>query len=390
MAQIKNSSVTYKDSTYNVLQKDVSEIFYTRNSPYLIVATTNSGKTTLAIDLIYKKAESSTVIYYFTATKESLRDTTISCIPKYCRRSPTFESISNAWKEVTAMQESIDGELVVNMKKILTKIYGNEESTQLYRALETEKQKIITRESAKYESLGMNPADAEADGTAFEVETLSRIVISETEKIESCRNITTDDILLVHGLMSDTPNYLFIMDDMSEQFQESKTSKTKVDYDGKLMSEADAFRSLMLAILTRGRHYNGIIAIFIHDINLVNKNQINNMIFMDSKSCEAYSRQQSAGEIRRLILQEYSKISKNTLYAHFFIFYSANHPDEIVFGKADLHASETLVLNSLTANMIKVYNTILQGNMVDDDDESESISGADVAVADTANLDIYK
>ena len=362
-------------------QKSVTEIFQFGTQPYIIVGTSGGGKTTLCLDLIYKLGKECTNIYYVTATKDTMKDDSISQIPRAYRRTPTFENLDNIWREVRRSYDAYSPN-DDTLKKVFVEVckLANRNSADILTKLNTRRTQIMSAQQEYYRSQKIQQSDcmkmANDDSKAFYVDTLSKLIVSFSGDIDQSRLSSTSNAIL-NALVSTPPKTLLILDDVSSEMSSLKSTQRKVQFNGTLQKISDAYKNLLLDILTKGRHFNAIICLFLHTIDLVpDKSLINNLIIMTNGACQ-----------KVCIAKTFSDETKNILQAvapvvftpdHKYCFFHINQLEgNVGVCRADLHYGEKLELSPMNQAYVSAVDNIYSGmdatfgNDKDDEDEYE-------------------
>ena len=80
------------------------------------------------------------------------------------------------------------------------------------------------------------------------------------------------------------------MDDVTSEMESLKFDKSDVIYEGVPKKKREAYTELLLNMMTAGRHWNCIIALFVHNWNTINmKNNLNNFIILDKTNADGLS-----------------------------------------------------------------------------------------------------
>lgn len=362
----RRCEVQTKDGkSINVEQKAVDEIFQFGSQPYIIVGTSGGGKTTLCLDVIYKLGEQCTNIYYVTATQDTMKDDSISQIPRAYRRAPTFENLNNIWKEVRRSYESYAPN-DDTLKKVFVEVcrLANRNSMDILTKLNNKRQQLMTERQAYYKSQKLVQSEimkqANDDSKAFYVDTLAKLIVSFAADIDQSR-LTNPSNAILNALVSIPPKTLLLLDDVSSELNNLKSNPKKVQYNGTPIKISDAYKSLLLDILTKGRHFNAIICMFLHTIDLIpDKSLVNNLVIMTKEACQ-----------KVLMAKTFSEETKNILTAvtpvvftpdHEYCFFHINQlTGTIGVCRADLHYGENLKLSSMNQQFITAVENIYAG-----------------------------
>jgi hypothetical protein len=101
----RETNVSYSNGNIILKNTSIKDIFKFGEPPYMCVGSTGGGKTTIAIDIIYKFAPQASQIYYISATKDMIGEGAINQIPNVFRRSPSLEDLDAIWKEIKSSAE---------------------------------------------------------------------------------------------------------------------------------------------------------------------------------------------------------------------------------------------------------------------------------------------
>ena len=374
----------YKDEVKIVEQISIKELFRFDEAPYVIVANSGCGKTTLCMDILHKFAPECTSIYYVTATEESVRDDSIRQVPVAFRRKPTFESLYALWQEISATQAAAEPK-EETLTSILFRLCGQSEGQMLLKKLTDKRNQISSERKTFYLSHGDDNNDAikksENDSKAFFIDTLSKLLLDRATT-RGTSKLTTDDMTVLSALVSPYPKTLLMLDDVSSELNELSTQSKKVVYKGQPTKVSDAYKSLLMDILTRGRHMNAIICLFVHTIDLIqNKGLINNIIILNKEAGSKIVLARSFSETTREMINQACKEILGTKEYPYCFFAINQTKDTYSVGRADLHYGETIPLSKINSEFVKAVNNINSGIDVNsiaetstavDDDESES------------------
>ena len=252
-------------------KKSFEEIFEYNRPPYLCVGASGTGKTTIAIDIIFKFSKSASRIYYISATENSVSESGINVIPKLYRRTPSIEELDAVWKEIkkTSEQSKVPPEKLL---ELIGKIYPKQDTNVINIELKKHEEmlKKELNENDLYKDLTENERKQNIidDIQVTKIEILSRLILNGIQQYGSSQ-LSLDDINIVSNLVSTEQKTILILDDISSELTMLKTSKRKFVFNDNLMSSADAYKSILTDILTKARHYNCICVIFIHGWNII-------------------------------------------------------------------------------------------------------------------------
>lgn len=361
----RKQEIQVGDKTIVLEFKKIQDIFKFNTPPYIVVGVTTAGKTTLCMDILSKFSHECTNIYYVTATEESLKDDTISMIPRAYRRKPKYTVLYAIWQEIKAAYEAtnVDPSKLANM---LTTLCGRQDAADIIRRLEIERDKINREQKDYYKKFGLDDNTAiqyaKDDSKAFYIDTMIRLIL-DFSKTRGTRNFSDNEMLILSSFISKAPRVMLLLDDVSAELDGLKKSKKKVLYEGQQLAESDAYRSLLVDILTRGRHYGALICMFLHSIDLLQeKSYINNLIILNDASAQKVMNARTFPEEMRKTIGAVKGNVFNSNYPYHFLFLSGLS-GEVCVGKADVHVNEELPLSSINKAFVKVFEEIYAGTL---------------------------
>ena len=304
--------------------KKITDIFKFNNPPYIIVGVTTAGKTTLCLDILTKFSKECTNIYYVTSTEENLKDDSISMIPRAYRRKPKYQILYNIWKEIKDGYAStnVDPSELSNM---LIKLCGKQEATDIIKRLEEKRDQIQKEQLNKYRSLKLEESvciqNAKTDGKAFYIDTLTHIIL-DMAKTKDTRSFSEKNMLILNSLISKAPKVMLLLDDVSSELDALKRNKQRVDYEGQNLAVSDAYKSLIIDILTRGRHYGALICLFLHSIDILQeKSYINNLILLNDASAQKVMNARTFPDDMRKTIGAVKGYVFNSSYPYHFLYF---------------------------------------------------------------------
>lgn len=363
----------------NVEFKPITDIFRFNQPPYIIVGSSTSGKTTLCLDILAKYSSICTSIYYVTSTEDNLKDDGISMIPRAYRRRPNFETLYGIWREIKAIAAANN----VNTTKALTvlsSLIGKTEATNINHRLEQQQMKIQNDRLAFYRGAGFAENEAiEAsrdDGKAFYIDTITRL-ICDFAKTNGTRNLSADDMATLSSFFSATPRIMLLLDDVSAELDSLRQNKKRVNYEGNTLTVAEAYKALLIDMLSRGRHHNAIICMFLHSIELMTeKSYINNIVVLNAAAAQKLCNARTFPNEMRDALAATKDVVFNGNYPYHFIYLSSLNTENVLVGKAELQSKSELPLSKMNELFVKACNDIcsnisIERNSLDQDDEYE-------------------
>lgn len=359
----RRQEIVSKDKKIVLEQKSIEEIFKFDSQPYIIVGVSGCGKTTLCLDIMYKFAEKCTSIYYVTSTKESIKDDTINQIPIAFRRKPTFENLNAIWQEIMDAHDAAEAN-ESKLNKILVLLCGQEEAQSLLKRLEDRRQQIQSERKTFYVSQGNDDNEAleksKNDSKAFYIDTLSKLILDRAST-KGTGKLSIEDMNILSSLVSPYPKVLLLMDDVSAELNDLKTKSGKVIYKGQPTKISEAYKNILMDILTRGRHYGVLVCLFLHTIDLIpDKSLINNLIILNKEASKKVRNARSFPDEMKDILDAVVPIVFTP--EHKFCFFSISQLDgDIGVGKADLHYGENIPLSKINREYVKAVDSIYSG-----------------------------
>lgn len=359
----RKREIAYKDKKLILEQKAITDIFKFDSQPYIICGASGGGKTTLCLDIMYKFAEKCTNIYYITSTKESITDDTINQVPIAFRRKPTFEAINSIWQEIIEAHDAAEA-TETKLNRILILLCGQQEGQLLIKRLEERRNQIQTDRKAYYTSQGNGNNEAiekaKNDSKAFYVDTLSKLILDRAAT-KGTSKLSTEDMNILSALVSPFPRVLLLMDDVSAELNELKTKSNKVIYKGQPTKISEAYKNVLIDILTRGRHYGVLVCLFLHTIDLIpDKSLINNIVILNKEASQKIRMARSFPDEMKDILDASVPVVFTPENKYCFLSISQLH-GEVGVGRADLHYNESIPLSKINREFVKAVDNINSG-----------------------------
>ena len=368
----REKEVQVGEDTIILKKLPIDQIFQFGSQPYIITGTSGAGKTKLSMHLIYRYARECTKVFYVSSTKSSSFNSTdddINLIPKVFRRSPSYDEIYGIWHDILEEYKAISAS-PEDYEQTLSKIYGDEkEKARMTIKYIREKCLEVYKEQKKaYLDAGREDDDAEKcarrDENAMRCSALSILLIDGVNQ-KGNQMLSEKELLMVNSLVSKKPKTLLILDDVTAEMEALKANGGRmVKYDGKPYKINQAYDLLITDILTRGRHYNCLIAIFLHDIKVVKPEQIKNIIVFDSGSAQQLQLLRKIPKQFLKILAMITPVVFNGEYKYYFIYGKPNE-NEVCVGKADLFTGP-IEFSPANKALIKAYEEIARLNKEDD------------------------
>lgn len=346
--------------------KPLDRIFRFNEPAYLIFGSSGAGKSTIAMDLLHTFAGQCSNIYYMTSTTESMQDSSISVIPKCFRRDPNIENLINVWEEIKSFTSTInvnDAQLF----QLIKTAYKNDANNMII-DIQQRKASILKEQIEFYKEHGKDVMTAsklgQNDATAFMYETVIAI-INDYIKNNGDDVFSNEEMTLVRSFHSKTtPRTLLILDDITGQLEAMSKSNTKVLYEGKLQREKDAISAIFTDMLTRCRHYNALVCIFLHTTVpcISDKSLLVNVVFMNEGAIDKVSGARTMPETTKNIMKVAKEYVFNSGYKYYFLYINSNEVEKTCVGKASLHdITEPLKLDALNRNYREAYEKIASG-----------------------------
>ena len=371
----RKTEVPIGDKVITLEFKKITDIFKFNTPPYIVVGITTAGKTTLCLDILSKFSKDCTNIYYVTSTEENLKDDSISMIPRAYRRKPKYETLYNIWKEIKASYDATNVD-PTKLSNMLITLCGKQEATTIIRRLEEKRDALQKEQLNRYRELNYEESKciqyAKDDSKAFYIDTITRLIL-DFARTKGTRSFSDNEMLILNSFISKAPRVMLLLDDVSSELDGLKRNKKKVNYEGQTLSASDAYKSLIIDILTRGRHYGALICLFLHSIDILQeKSYINNLILLNDASAQKVINARTFPEEMRKTISAVKGHVFNSAYPYHFLFLSGLS-GEVAVGKADLHINEELPLSQCNKMFVKAFDDIYAGTtpttqMLDDDE----------------------
>ena len=364
----RRQEVALGEKVITLQYKPITEIFKFEEPPFIIVGASTSGKTTLCLDILSKFSKQCTSIYYVTSTEENLKDDSISMIPRAFRRKPKFKTLYGIWKEIRAQHTATNVD-PLKLGNMLISLIDKEKATVILNALQAKRDQIQKEQLARYRQMGHDENTviqyAKEDAKAFYIDTIVKIILDLARTVGT-RKLSADDMMILSGFISKAPRVLLLLDDVSSEMDSLKRDNHKVKYEGETIQTGKAYESLLVDILTRGRHYGALICMFLHSIEIINqKSYINNLILLNDGAAQKVANARTFPEdMRRIILAVRSYVF-NSSFPYHFLYLNSLDLSKLAVSKASLHVNEDLELSGANKLFIKAYNEVASGTTND-------------------------
>lgn len=346
MATFREESIQIEDKQISVKKKSIREIFKFGDRPYECVAQSGAGKSSLAIDIMYTFAKEASKIYYVTATKESIDEDDLAKIPNVFKREPNFESLYSIWQEIIASNDAA-GRPVNKLIELMSRIYPKEELVKINQELVAYENKIRKTE-----------VFTEDDVLAWKIEVIVREIFNGIAQYGSGA-LSEDDMNIVKTIVSGKQKTILLIDDVSAELQEMATNKNPVTYKGKSEKMDKAYKMMLIDMMTRIRHYNSIMILFVHNWDTVDiRDKVDNFIVLDPVSAEGVRRFKTIPFSTRQAITEGAKLIFGKYKYHFLVVKNAG--TDVSVSKADLHPSDDMEVDELNRKWIECYDAIMK------------------------------
>lgn len=352
MEQFEGITFNYNGQDTEIPFSHIEELISFKNmKPVIVVAGTGSGKTVLAVDVLAKFAKQANYAYFITQTAPSYTEKTLSKVPNYFIRQPgedPFSLINGIWNDIEARVAAVSIE-PSSVKTILSVLYPSQD---------------VNEQLEQYiASLGIKNSD---DENAVRIEILTRLILDRVQQDDSVlAKFDKPTRMKINGLITNTTKTILILDDVTGMLQSLSNAKETVMYDGSSQTKSKAFASLLRNILTRGRHCNCIVMMFIHDINVLGDvaiKSIDNILMLDGSAASVISTKTSLGkdicEYLKFCLKKTDIFNPNR-YKYYGMFLSRSKR-QIYVTKADLH--EHIDISPTLAQWHRVLDKMIMSN----------------------------
>ena len=414
---------------------EVENLFRFHNTkPYVILAGSGGGKTTLCMDIIFKKAKEATAIYYVSETVSSTSNNIIGTLPNAVRSKCTIENLIGIWKEITnnkdyyygvSQSNSTNSSSVNNLIKIYNTLVNsagikeddkrwrkaiashypdvfskvNVEITTLPAMIQSigsfiedsyfheNKKKIREGDPSESKKLEQINEEARHRGAAFIQETLQRMIVNiitlypNTLKASSSNSLNATELNIISGFYSEKPKTMLIIDDCTDTLQAFSKSATKVTgLTGQFTPTKNAYTELMTSIFTRARHANCMVCIFTHMLSVIpGKDNIHNVILLDNTLLPEINRSHSVSDrVKEVFNYMNNRIFLDNKFKYCYVYFNeANDGNCVYVGKASLHIREEIEYNKLTKKYYTVYDSFNNDDQpVETTDVTENFTAA--------------
>lgn len=374
MSTFKPEVIKIDDMEVQLKKEKLTDIFHFDSPPYVCIAVTGGGKTTLAIDLIYTFAAECSNVYYVTKTTSSFTDNTIDKVPKAFIRAPTYENISAIWEEMNLMYAA------TNVKKekmieIVIKLYGENIAHELVDKVEQQTKVIINRNCEMYKKAGYSQNEIskliDEDLKAFRYELYRRVILYGIKDVKNQKELdeklNVEQTNIINGLVSKPTKTLLIFDDMTSEINNMKMDKTKIIYQDPtskqtmMLTKSQAYDAMVFDILSTGRHHNAIIVFFVHSFDTIEKKDAitNVILFDDQMVTKLMGLRLFPKNMKKIVASGASKVFRNT-EDHNFLHYDFSKR-KLSVGRADLHTIDDIKVSPQMQQYFDIFEKINSG-----------------------------
>lgn len=348
----------------------VKEFLKFGEAPYVFCGSTGAGKTIFSVDILHQFAKSANYIYYVTQTKPNFSpNDPIKQIPNIFIRDPgenTYETIKNIWEDIKARVDSMKM-TPDEMRIILDKLY---------------KGKLMEKIDKYLMEKNLKPIEY----TACEIEIISRLILDKClHNPNSMTSLTDVEKSHVNSMISHSTKTILILDDLSTLITQAQNAKQTTLVNGSALKVGAAFQTLLIDILTRGRHYNCICCLFIHSLKTtldqsVIKN-IQNFVMVDQSALKEIAGMTSIGlkPLLDVITTQIDIFNPNKY--KYYVLYTKRDGKIAKITKARLHTGEPIELN----DFVKRFNKFIDDLTVSDKD-SQNIMSEEINLNDLDDL----
>lgn len=393
---------------------ETEDIFQYGSKPYLIIGASGGGKTTLCYDIMYQKAKEATKIYYVSNTTVSSANPIINSFPNAIRSECTIENLQRIWKEITDNMNSyyystgssgstnngpintlatiynklikagnlgkFDMQWKMNVINSYPKLFKSPQ-TDVQKSMHNLVEKVATDIGDEYfkkkNKDNDDPAktlkfdnDSKSISAAFAQETFIRLILNVINAYPNALNtsnqtyaLTASEMSIIYGFFSEKPKTLFIIDDCTETLvsfvKDAKTKKINIQ-NSNMESISNLYNEFMKSILTRARHNNCLICIFVHQLEAIaSKDSVNNIILLGSAGMKEIDRSRSVDEQTKTVLRIMSnKIFNNPNFKYHYVYYNqSDDPQNVYISKATLRSSrDAIEYNPICKNYFEAYD----------------------------------
>ena len=336
-----NHPVKIDGTNYQIPFKKVEQLFsFDSTIPVVAVSTSGKGKTTYALDVLYKFSSQVRYVYFLTQTKSSTltKGNAMSNVPKYfikdLSKANAYDVLSKVWLDICERSESMH-DSPDDITSVLAYLFPG-------KPIEDSIQKYIKNNFSHLSLLEQN---------IMQTEIRTRLIIdkanSNPELVEKLQTGNEHLHNVIHSMISGSCKTILILDDVSASLNNAGGDRGKITLpDGSRMTKSQSMVSLLKDIFTRARHMNCLVFMFVHDFQVFDTETLKGMkrfIFFDSAALNQFytkgSFSQSARNfLRSVVSPDKIDIFNSTRYSYYGIYCDiSDYATTTAVTKADLH-----------------------------------------------------
>ena len=353
-----SKKVTFEDVKHDIRFKEIDECFTFKAQPPIVgLGTTKGGKTVFAIDVMHRFAPQARYVYYVSETKAGFIDTKMNVIPPYFMRDPKddcLDTISRIWFDIQSRGEALKASRQ-DVVPLLSVLYPD-----------TDMLGIIDRYVNNLHFENSN------DVNVARLEILTRVIIdrveSKPELISKFREQSKID--LINSMISRSTKSIVILDDLSALIEAAQKDNSKVSVPG-LKGQLPRGKALVMILkemFTRARHYNCIILMFVHALNVFSedlRSTMQSFVMFDANSANTIATLRridpNSAKFLRTVVHD-TDIFNDSKYSYYVLYYNIVSRACCVT-KAKLHLDEPIQVHPDVAIMHAVYDKIQMMNI---------------------------
>lgn len=348
-----SKKVTFEDNKYEIRFKPVQEVFGFKAQPPIVgLGTTKGGKTVFAIDVMHHFAPQARYAYYISETKAGFIDTKMNVIPPYFMRDPTddcLDVISRIWYDIRTRGEALKASRQ-DVMPLLALLYPDIDMLG-----------IIDR------YVNSVHFDNSNDVNIARLEILTRVIVDRVEsKPEIMDRIKEQSqIDLINSMISKSTKSIVILDDLSALIEAAQKDNSKITVPG-LKGQLPRGKALVMILkemFTRARHYNCLILMFVHALNVFSedlRSTMQSFVMFDANSANTVATLRridpSSAKFLRAVVHD-TDIYNDSKYSYYVLYYNIVSRACCVT-KAQLHIDEPIQIHPDLVIMHAVYDKI--------------------------------
>ena len=373
--KFRSEPIQIEGETINFEFRPIQEIFKDDDAPYLAVGMTKGGKTTTCIDIIHKYAAKAAKIYYVSSTQSMIGDSAIDTIPNLFRKSPTFDNLYGIWREIKqgAEQSAITADYMISL---LAAIYPSTDTKKIINIYNNQMRKIDAELHSKHKNVRPDKVNevVKNEKDLISVEVLTRLILSGIN-IYGTGKLDQKQMNIIRTLMSTEQKTILLIDDVTSELEDLKTSNNKVLFgteEGQEthMAVSKAMKLLLTDMFTKARRYDVLLVLFVHTWNTIElKSTLKNFIIIDSQTVDNLRMIKTVPDRTKKLIKEASHRIFGKYPFHLIVV-----KDDVVFTtKADMNIGNTVKLDRLNQNLLDAVNNITRGlDYIPNDNQSNN------------------